>query len=161
PPMSIPRMCTLDALPQRWFDHAGIRSLPFTRTQHTSFPRALARGQETWPDMPRACQNKAVDLVDWEAYDSVSDTAELPWPGGICGAHACVRAVLVRANARIHARMHARAPGGKHMASDAESSVDRRLVQLFRHLGLAQVHIAARVTADWHGLATMHPETIA
>jgi hypothetical protein len=47
------------------------------------------------------------------------------------------------------------------MASDAESSVDRRLMQLFRHLGLEQGHIAARVTADWHDLATTHPETIA
>jgi SAM-dependent methyltransferase len=47
------------------------------------------------------------------------------------------------------------------MASDAESSVDRRLVQLFQHLGLEQVHMAARVTADWHGLATTHPQTIA
>ncbi len=47
------------------------------------------------------------------------------------------------------------------MVTDAESSVDRRLVQLFRHLGLEQVHIAARVTADWHGLAATHPETIA
>ncbi len=47
------------------------------------------------------------------------------------------------------------------MTTDTESSVDRRLVQLFRHLGLEQVHIAARVTADWHGLATTHPETIA
>lgn len=47
------------------------------------------------------------------------------------------------------------------MATDTESAVDRRLVQLLRHLGLEQVHIAARVTADWHGLATTHPETIA
>ena len=46
------------------------------------------------------------------------------------------------------------------MVTDAESSVDRRLVQLFRHLGLEQVHIAARVTADWHGLAATHPETM-
>src|SRR6266705_7004504 len=46
------------------------------------------------------------------------------------------------------------------MATDAESSVDRRLVQLFRHLGLEQVQIAARVTADWHGLAATHPETV-
>ncbi len=47
------------------------------------------------------------------------------------------------------------------MTTDAESAVDRRLVQLFQHLGLEQVHIAARVTADWHGLAATHPETIA
>src|SRR5215831_15960972 len=47
------------------------------------------------------------------------------------------------------------------MTTDAESSVEQRLVQLFQHLGLEQVHIAARVTADWHGLATTHPEMIA
>ena len=40
-------------------------------------------------------------------------------------------------------------------------TVDRRLVQLFRHLGLDRVHIAARVTADWRGLAATSPETIA
>ena len=47
------------------------------------------------------------------------------------------------------------------MAIDAESSVESRLMQLFQHLGLEQVHIAARVTADWHSLAATHPETIA
>lgn len=47
------------------------------------------------------------------------------------------------------------------MTTDAKSPVDRRLVQLFRHLGLEQVHVAARVTADWHGLASARPETIA
>src|SRR5207253_10045827 len=40
-------------------------------------------------------------------------------------------------------------------------SVVERLVQLFRQLGLDRVHLAARVTADWRGLATTHPETIA
>jgi len=34
-------------------------------------------------------------------------------------------------------------------------------VQLFRKLGLERVHLAARVTADWRGLATTCPETIA
>ena len=33
----------------------------------------------------------------------------------------------------------------EHMTTDAKSPVDRRLVQLFRHLGLEQVHVAARV----------------
>ena len=42
-----------------------------------------------------------------------------------------------------------------------KSSVDERLVQLFRRLGLDRVHIAARVTADWRSLATTRPETIA
>src|SRR5207253_435706 len=40
-------------------------------------------------------------------------------------------------------------------------SVVERLVQLFRQLGLDRVHLAARVTADWRGLATTRPETIA
>ena len=47
------------------------------------------------------------------------------------------------------------------MTLDAESSVAERLGQLFRHLGLEQVHIAARVTADWHGLVNAQPEMIA
>lgn len=34
-------------------------------------------------------------------------------------------------------------------------------MQLFRQLGLDRVHLAARVAADWRGLATTHPETIA
>jgi len=42
-----------------------------------------------------------------------------------------------------------------------KSSVDERLAQLFRQLGLDRVHLAARVTADWRGLATARPETIA
>jgi SAM-dependent methyltransferase len=47
------------------------------------------------------------------------------------------------------------------MTMDTESSVERRLVQLFEHLSLEQVHIAGRVTADWHGLASAYPERIA
>jgi 2-polyprenyl-3-methyl-5-hydroxy-6-metoxy-1,4-benzoquinol methylase len=42
-----------------------------------------------------------------------------------------------------------------------KSSVDERLAQLFRQLGLDRVHLAARVTADWRGLAKTRPETIA
>ena len=42
-----------------------------------------------------------------------------------------------------------------------KSSVDERLALLFRQLGLDRVHLAARVTADWRGLATARPETIA
>lgn len=34
-------------------------------------------------------------------------------------------------------------------------------MQLFRQLGLDRVHLAARVAADWRGLATTRPETIA
>src|SRR5712692_7637246 len=47
------------------------------------------------------------------------------------------------------------------MTTDAKSPVDRRLLHLFRHLRLDRVHIAARVTADWRGLAATRPETIA
>src|SRR2546426_7841561 len=47
------------------------------------------------------------------------------------------------------------------MTTDANSPVDKRLVQLFRHVGLDRMHIAARVTADWRGLAATCPETIA
>lgn len=47
------------------------------------------------------------------------------------------------------------------MTTDAKSPVDKRLVQLFRHVGLDRMHIAARVTADWRGLAATCPETIA
>src|SRR5216683_3529361 len=47
------------------------------------------------------------------------------------------------------------------MTTNAQRPVDRRLVQLFRHLGLDRVHVAARVTADWRGLAATRPETIA
>jgi ubiquinone/menaquinone biosynthesis C-methylase UbiE len=47
------------------------------------------------------------------------------------------------------------------MVSEAERSVAARLAQLFRYLGLERVHVAARRTADWHGLATTHPQTIA
>src|SRR3989475_6279337 len=47
------------------------------------------------------------------------------------------------------------------MTTDSKSPVDQRLVQLFRHVGLDRTHIAARVTADWRGLAATCPETIA
>src|SRR5712691_2881282 len=47
------------------------------------------------------------------------------------------------------------------MTMDTESAVARRLVQLFQPLGLTQVHLAARVTADWHGLIRTQPEMIA
>ena len=42
-----------------------------------------------------------------------------------------------------------------------EHSVESQMVQLFQHLRLERVHIAGRVTADWHGLASVHPEVIA
>src|SRR5713101_5071515 len=47
------------------------------------------------------------------------------------------------------------------MTTDSKSPVDQRMVQLFRHVGLDRTHIAARVTADWRGLAATCPETIA
>ena len=39
--------------------------------------------------------------------------------------------------------------------------IEDRLAQLFQHLGLERVHLAGRVTADWHGLASAYPEQIA
>ncbi len=47
------------------------------------------------------------------------------------------------------------------MTTDAASGVAGQLVELFRPLGLERVHLAARVTADWHGLATTHPAACA
>jgi hypothetical protein len=47
------------------------------------------------------------------------------------------------------------------MTIDAERAVEERLVQLFQHLGLERVHMAARVTADWRGLATAYPDRLA
>src|SRR2546429_2959277 len=51
--------------------------------------------------------------------------------------------------------------GDRPMTMDTESVVARRLVQLCQHLGLTQVHLAARVTDDWHGLISTQPEMIA
>src|SRR4029453_12072626 len=47
------------------------------------------------------------------------------------------------------------------MTTEAERPVEERLMQVLQHLGLAPVHLAARLGSDWSGLATTHPETIA
>ena len=47
------------------------------------------------------------------------------------------------------------------MVTAPELSVAQRLTQLLRHLDIAQTHVAARLTADWSGLATTHPEVVA
>jgi len=47
------------------------------------------------------------------------------------------------------------------MAVDHEVPIVERLMQLFRHLGITQVHVAGRLTADWEDLAGMHPELLA
>jgi SAM-dependent methyltransferase len=47
------------------------------------------------------------------------------------------------------------------MAANSELSVAERLVQLLRHLGIAQAHVAGRLAADWSGLAATHPELVA
>ena len=47
------------------------------------------------------------------------------------------------------------------MVADTEPSVAERLRQLLQHLGIAQAHVAVRLTADWSGLAATHPELFA
>ena len=44
------------------------------------------------------------------------------------------------------------------MKTVAERPVEERLVQVLRHLGVAQAHMAARLASDWIGLAMTHPE---
>ena len=34
------------------------------------------------------------------------------------------------------------------------------ILQVLQHLGLRQAHVAARLAADWQGLATAHPQTL-
>lgn len=38
------------------------------------------------------------------------------------------------------------------MTADTECPVEERLVQLLRHLGIGQAHVAGRLTSDWNGL---------
>lgn len=44
--------------------------------------------------------------------------------------------------------------------SDAHPTAGQ-ILQVFHHLGLTQAHVAARIAADWHGLATGHPQSLA
>ena len=46
------------------------------------------------------------------------------------------------------------------MIATPELSVAQRLTQLLQHLNLSRTHVAARLPADWGGLAATHPETI-
>jgi SAM-dependent methyltransferase len=47
------------------------------------------------------------------------------------------------------------------MSAEAEFPVEARLMQLFRHLGIERAHVAARLPADWSGLAAAYPEVVA
>jgi hypothetical protein len=47
------------------------------------------------------------------------------------------------------------------MTADMNLSIEQRVAHLLRHLGLAQVHLAARSLRDWQGLATTYPDRIA
>src|SRR5262244_2983585 len=46
------------------------------------------------------------------------------------------------------------------MTTKVEPPIEQRILQVLRHLGLAQVHVAARVPGDWQDLATTHLESI-
>src|SRR5919109_3505683 len=46
------------------------------------------------------------------------------------------------------------------MTTEVERPIEERILQVLRHLGIAQVHVAARVPGDWQDLATTHPESI-
>ena len=47
------------------------------------------------------------------------------------------------------------------MATATEIPVEKRIIQVLRHLGITKAHFAARGAGDWSGLATVHPEVIA
>ena len=47
------------------------------------------------------------------------------------------------------------------MVAAVELSVVQRLAQLLRHLNIARTHVAARLPADWGGLAATRPEVFA
>lgn len=44
------------------------------------------------------------------------------------------------------------------MNAEVEFTVEECLLKIFKHLGIKKAHFAARVTTDWEGLATSHPE---
>ena len=46
------------------------------------------------------------------------------------------------------------------MSSETALSVEERLRQLLRHLGIGQAHFAGWLVRDWSGLATKYPEVI-
>jgi SAM-dependent methyltransferase len=47
------------------------------------------------------------------------------------------------------------------MKEDRQIPVAERLVQLLHQFGIDRAHVAARLSADWSGLASAHPERIA
>ena len=46
------------------------------------------------------------------------------------------------------------------MASESNISLEKRLLDLFAHLGIERAHIAARGPNDWSGLVRHHPEAV-
>ena len=46
------------------------------------------------------------------------------------------------------------------MAPQASHPVEERIIQLLRHLGIAQAHFAACMSRDWGGLVTAHPDIV-
>lgn len=44
---------------------------------------------------------------------------------------------------------------------ELDLTLEKRLIKLFKHLGIDQAHLAARRPEDWAGLAQHHPEVIA
>jgi SAM-dependent methyltransferase len=47
------------------------------------------------------------------------------------------------------------------MTMEIEQPLEERIVQIFRHIGITQAHVAASMAPDWRDLATRHPELIA
>jgi ubiquinone/menaquinone biosynthesis C-methylase UbiE len=47
------------------------------------------------------------------------------------------------------------------MVDEAEVPVAERIVRVLQHLGIAQVHVAARVSGDWQDLVATYPEHLA
>ncbi len=43
------------------------------------------------------------------------------------------------------------------MMSEMDAPVEKRILQLFQHLGIRKAHFAGSVTGDWHGLVLAHP----
>jgi hypothetical protein len=46
------------------------------------------------------------------------------------------------------------------MTTETTVSVEERLRQLLRHLGIDQAHFAGRLPRDWNGLAAKYPKVI-
>ena len=46
------------------------------------------------------------------------------------------------------------------MKSQASLTIEERIVQLLRHLGIKRAHIAASMPRDWAGLLTSYPDVV-